>query len=159
MGLETEGDIILDQVLPTIQIKHNVFIIFHRGAGLILGNTPFNLELATHDQPAEQFTEHVTHKHPEGDDVSVSETWQMFSSSSTVARGSSLETPHSISVLGSSIGSACHVFVLDLDGWQHLVKDDEDLQFLREVLVDQSESIIQNLFRPSVRAAPVVFGT
>jgi histone-lysine N-methyltransferase SETD1 len=35
--------------------------------------------------------------------------------------------------------------VLDLDGWQHLVKDDEDLRFLREILLDQSESSIGNL--------------
>jgi histone-lysine N-methyltransferase SETD1 len=35
--------------------------------------------------------------------------------------------------------------VLDLDGWQHLVKDDEDLRYLREVLLEQSESNIGNL--------------
>lgn len=35
--------------------------------------------------------------------------------------------------------------VLDLDGWQHLVKDDEDLQFLREILLHQPESNIGNL--------------
>lgn len=28
--------------------------------------------------------------------------------------------------------------VLDVDGWQHLIKDDEDLQFLKEALEDQS---------------------
>jgi len=27
--------------------------------------------------------------------------------------------------------------VMDVDGWQHLIKDDEDLQFLKEALVDQ----------------------
>jgi histone-lysine N-methyltransferase SETD1 len=35
--------------------------------------------------------------------------------------------------------------VLDLDGWQNLVKDDEDLRFLREILLEQSESNIGNL--------------
>ncbi|CAG7916902.1 unnamed protein product [Penicillium olsonii] len=35
--------------------------------------------------------------------------------------------------------------VLDLDGWQHLIKDDEDLRFLREVLLDQSGSNIGSL--------------
>ncbi|KAJ5477269.1 Histone-lysine N-methyltransferaseH3 lysine-4 specific [Penicillium diatomitis] len=30
--------------------------------------------------------------------------------------------------------------ILDLDGWQQLVKDDEDFQFLREALVDHSAS-------------------
>ncbi|EPS27546.1 hypothetical protein PDE_02489 [Penicillium oxalicum 114-2] len=35
--------------------------------------------------------------------------------------------------------------ILDLDGWQQLVKDDEDLQFLREVLVDHSASNVGDL--------------
>ncbi|CAP74231.1 Histone-lysine N-methyltransferase, H3 lysine-4 specific [Penicillium chrysogenum] len=98
-------------------------------------------ELATHDQPAEQFTEHVTHKHPEGDDVSVSETWQaepIDEPRTEIEWGVSKDEPRATVEDDENI-------VLDLDGWQHLVKDDEDLQFLREVLVDQSESIIQNL--------------
>ncbi|KAK2741478.1 histone methyltransferase set1 [Myotisia sp. PD_48] len=36
--------------------------------------------------------------------------------------------------------------VLDLDGWQHLVKDDEDIRFLREVLDDQAPANIPNIF-------------
>lgn len=35
--------------------------------------------------------------------------------------------------------------VLDLDGWQHLVKDDEDMRFLREIMLDQSVSVVGNL--------------
>ncbi|KAI9854261.1 MAG: histone methyltransferase set1, partial [Pleopsidium flavum] len=35
--------------------------------------------------------------------------------------------------------------ILDLDGWQNLVKDDEDLRFLREVLDDQSPAKIGNV--------------
>ncbi|KAJ5343513.1 hypothetical protein MYU51_021571 [Penicillium brevicompactum] len=35
--------------------------------------------------------------------------------------------------------------VLDLDGWQNLIKDDEDLRFLREVLLDQPKSNIGSL--------------
>lgn len=35
--------------------------------------------------------------------------------------------------------------VLDLDGWQHLVKDDEDMRFLREIMLDQSASVVGNL--------------
>lgn len=35
--------------------------------------------------------------------------------------------------------------VLDLDGWQNLVKDDEDLLFLREILVNQFKSSVGNL--------------
>lgn len=35
--------------------------------------------------------------------------------------------------------------VLDLDGWQTLIKDDEDMQFLREALLDQPKSNIGSL--------------
>lgn len=35
--------------------------------------------------------------------------------------------------------------LLDLDGWQQLVKDDEDLRFLRETLLDQSAANLGNL--------------
>lgn len=35
--------------------------------------------------------------------------------------------------------------VLDLDGWQHLVKDDEDMRFLREIMFEQSVSVVGNL--------------
>ncbi|KAJ5487950.1 hypothetical protein N7530_002250 [Penicillium desertorum] len=98
-------------------------------------------ELATHDQPADQLTEHVAHKHTEGDDVSVSETWQaeaIDEPRTEIEWGVSKDEPRATVEDDENI-------VLDLDGWQHLVKDDEDLRFLREVLVDQSESIIQNL--------------
>ncbi|KAL4875591.1 complex proteins associated with Set1p component N-domain-containing protein [Aspergillus karnatakaensis] len=35
--------------------------------------------------------------------------------------------------------------ILDLDGWQSLVKDEEDLQFLRDILKEQPRSSIGNL--------------
>ncbi|KAL4783465.1 complex proteins associated with Set1p component N-domain-containing protein [Aspergillus varians] len=35
--------------------------------------------------------------------------------------------------------------ILDLDGWQNLVKDEEDLQFLRNILKEQPRSVIGNL--------------
>ena len=35
--------------------------------------------------------------------------------------------------------------VLDLDGWQNLIKDEEDLNFLRDVLTNQSKSNVGNL--------------
>ncbi|KAJ5736665.1 uncharacterized protein N7483_001790 [Penicillium malachiteum] len=35
--------------------------------------------------------------------------------------------------------------ILDLDGWQHLIKDDEDLRFLREVMADVVPSNIGNI--------------
>ncbi|KAL2007131.1 hypothetical protein VTN00DRAFT_8569 [Thermoascus crustaceus] len=35
--------------------------------------------------------------------------------------------------------------ILDLDGWQSLVKDDEDLRFLRDILADQPKSNVGNL--------------
>lgn len=35
--------------------------------------------------------------------------------------------------------------VLDLDGWQNLIKDEEDMRFLREILLDQAASKVGNL--------------
>jgi histone-lysine N-methyltransferase SETD1 len=35
--------------------------------------------------------------------------------------------------------------ILDLDGWQHLVKDDEDMRYLREILLEQSASVVRNI--------------
>ncbi|BDD63203.1 histone methyltransferase set1 [Monascus purpureus] len=35
--------------------------------------------------------------------------------------------------------------VLDLDGWQNLLKDEEDLRFLRDILLSQSRSDVGNL--------------
>ncbi|KAH0543493.1 hypothetical protein FGG08_002161 [Glutinoglossum americanum] len=35
--------------------------------------------------------------------------------------------------------------ILDLDGWQNLVKDDEDLRFLREVLEDETAADVGNV--------------
>ncbi|RDW57403.1 histone methyltransferase SET1 [Aspergillus mulundensis] len=35
--------------------------------------------------------------------------------------------------------------ILDLDGWQNMVKDEEDLQFLRDILKGQPTSVIRNL--------------
>ncbi|KAJ0420713.1 histone-lysine N-methyltransferase, H3 lysine-4 specific [Aspergillus carlsbadensis] len=37
------------------------------------------------------------------------------------------------------------LIVLDLDGWQNLVKDEEDLQFLRNILKEQAPSSVGNL--------------
>ncbi|KAL4913184.1 complex proteins associated with Set1p component N-domain-containing protein [Aspergillus aurantiobrunneus] len=35
--------------------------------------------------------------------------------------------------------------ILDLDGWQNLIKDEEDIQFLRNILKGQSKSVVGNL--------------
>ncbi|THC90926.1 hypothetical protein EYZ11_009614 [Aspergillus tanneri] len=35
--------------------------------------------------------------------------------------------------------------IMDLDGWQTLIKDEEDLHFLREILVEQQKTIVGNL--------------
>lgn len=35
--------------------------------------------------------------------------------------------------------------ILDLDGWQRLVKDEEDMCFLRDIMIDQSASVVGNL--------------
>ncbi|KAL4868741.1 hypothetical protein BDV12DRAFT_196906 [Aspergillus spectabilis] len=37
------------------------------------------------------------------------------------------------------------LIILDLDGWQNLIKDEEDLQFLRNILKEQSRSSVGNL--------------
>ncbi|KAG0158742.1 hypothetical protein PDIDSM_6261 [Penicillium digitatum] len=100
-------------------------------------------KLPTQDQSADQFTELVSHKHkhPEGDDLSVSETWNADPTDepkTEIEWGFSMDKPRATVEDDETI-------VLDLDGWQHLVKDDEDLRFLREILLDQSESTIQNL--------------
>ena len=36
-------------------------------------------------------------------------------------------------------------FVLDIDGWQHLVKDDEDLQFLKKTTTNSQQANISNV--------------
>ncbi|KAJ5514877.1 Histone-lysine N-methyltransferase [Penicillium fimorum] len=98
-------------------------------------------KLPPHDQPVDQFTEHVSHTHPEGDELSVSETWNaepIDEPKTEIEWGFSKDEPRATVEDDEAI-------VLDLDGWQNLVKDDEDLRFLREVLLDQSESIIRNL--------------
>ncbi|KAI2717450.1 hypothetical protein CBS147332_4330 [Penicillium roqueforti] len=98
-------------------------------------------KLQTHDQPADQFTENVPYKHPEDDDISISETWKaepIDEPRTEIEWAVSKDQPRATVEDNENI-------VLDLDGWQNLVKDDEDLRFLREILLDQSESIIQNL--------------
>ena len=35
--------------------------------------------------------------------------------------------------------------VLDLDGWQHTIKDEEDLRYLRQILADRSEESLGNI--------------
>ena len=37
--------------------------------------------------------------------------------------------------------------VLDVDGWQHTLKDEEDLRYLRQILVDRSEASLGNISR------------
>ena len=36
--------------------------------------------------------------------------------------------------------------VLDLDGWQHTIKDDEDLQYLRQILISRVAAKLGNIF-------------
>ncbi|KAE8389959.1 histone-lysine N-methyltransferase, H3 lysine-4 specific [Aspergillus alliaceus] len=38
-----------------------------------------------------------------------------------------------------------HAIIMDLDGWQSLIKDDEDLHFLRDILVGHPKSNVGNL--------------
>ncbi|KAJ5582729.1 Histone-lysine N-methyltransferase [Penicillium sp. DV-2018c] len=91
--------------------------------------------VATQDQPADELIEHVV-----GDDVSVSETKaeSLDEPRIEIDWGVSKDEPRATVEDDENI-------VLDLDGWQNLIKDDEDLRFLREVLQDQPESDIANL--------------
>ncbi|KAF9884099.1 histone methyltransferase set1 [Aspergillus nanangensis] len=38
-----------------------------------------------------------------------------------------------------------HTIIMDLDGWQNLVKDEEDLRFLQDILVEEAQSNVGNL--------------
>lgn len=97
--------------------------------------------LPPHDQPTDELIEHVSLKHAEPDDLPVSEAWKAESIDeprTEIEWGVSKDTPRATVEDDETI-------VLDLDGWQHLVKDDEDMRFLREILLDQRESSIGNL--------------
>ncbi|KAJ6082278.1 hypothetical protein N7499_007152 [Penicillium canescens] len=93
------------------------------------------------NEPKDQIIEHIPSKDFERDDLSVSEAYKLESINkpkTEIEWGVSRDEPRATVEDDENI-------VLDLDGWQHLVKDDEDLRFLREILLDQSESSIGNL--------------
>ncbi|KAJ5774648.1 Histone-lysine N-methyltransferase [Penicillium paradoxum] len=98
-------------------------------------------KLSTHDQPTDELSEHVLHEHAEPDDHVASEDLKaepLDEPRTEIDWGVSKDEPRATVQDDENI-------VLDLDGWQHLVKDDEDLRFLREILLDQAESKIGNL--------------
>ncbi|KAJ5748050.1 uncharacterized protein N7511_009746 [Penicillium nucicola] len=93
------------------------------------------------NEPDDEVAEYLTTKDFERDDLSVGEAYKVDSvdkPKTEIEWGVSRDEPRATVEDDENI-------VLDLDGWQHLVKDDEDLRFLREILLDQSESRIGNL--------------
>ncbi|KAK5796804.1 hypothetical protein VI817_006087 [Penicillium citrinum] len=75
------------------------------------------------------------------DDESVDEAWKTTAIDeprAEVSWGVSLDEPRATVEDDETI-------VLDLDGWQNLVKDDEDLRFLRQILLDQTASQIESV--------------
>ncbi|KAJ5911235.1 Histone-lysine N-methyltransferase H3 lysine-4 specific, partial [Penicillium subrubescens] len=83
----------------------------------------------------------VTDKGPVPDDLPIGEPWDTEVSEKPkpeIDWGVSKHEPRATVEDDESI-------ILDLDGWQQLIKDDEDIQFLREVLLNQSTSSLGDL--------------
>lgn len=91
--------------------------------------------------PADQYSEVVSGKGVAPDDVSVAEPWEtedLEKPKTEIEWGVSHHEPRATVEDDENI-------ILDLDGWQKLIKDDEDLQFLQEVLSDQPASNLGDL--------------
>lgn len=89
--------------------------------------------------PGDQYSELVSGKGP--DDLSVGEPWETEvpeKPKTEIEWGVSKHEPRATVEDDESI-------ILDLDGWQQLIKDDEDIQFLREILVNHSASNLGDL--------------
>lgn len=96
----------------------------------------------SHDQaPRGELADLVSVQDPLRDDISVNETWKLAAideQRAEVQWGVSQDEPRATVEDDETI-------ILDLDGWQHLVKDDEDMRFLRQILLDQTASHIESL--------------
>lgn len=91
--------------------------------------------------PADQYAELISEKGPVPDDLSVGEPWDTEVYEKPKAEidwGVSKHEPRATVEDDDTI-------ILDLDGWQQLIKDDEDIQFLREVMLNQSTSSLGDL--------------
>jgi len=97
-------------------------------------------EEATGKLPGEQVPDLILTKDFLSDDLSLDETLKTGPEEhkTEVDWGVSTDEPRATVEDDESI-------ILDLDGWQHLVKDDEDLRYLREILLEQSASAIGNI--------------
>lgn len=80
-------------------------------------------------------------KVPLYDDVSVPESWQTGRIGETKA-----EVDWSVSHdAPRATVEDDETAILDLDGWQRLVKDDEDMRFLQDIMLDQLASVVGDL--------------
>ncbi|KAJ5084318.1 Histone-lysine N-methyltransferase [Penicillium alfredii] len=107
----------------------------HSGAPIGIETGP------THAQREEQFSTLVSGKGVVREDLSASETWKsgpLEEPRTEIDWGVSKDEPRA--TVEDDVKAT-----LDLDGWQQLVKDEEDLQFLRYILLEQPKSQIGNL--------------
>lgn len=91
--------------------------------------------------PADKYSDLASVKGLAPDDLSVGEPWEAEipeKPKSEIEWGVSKHEPRATVEDDESI-------ILDLDGWQQLIKDDEDIQFLREVLANHSASNLGDL--------------
>jgi histone-lysine N-methyltransferase SETD1 len=90
---------------------------------------------------ADQYSELVSGKGIVPDDLAVGEPWEtevLEKPKTEIEWGVSHHEPRATVEDDESI-------ILDLDGWQQLIKDDEDIQFLREILLNHSASSLGDL--------------
>jgi histone-lysine N-methyltransferase SETD1 len=92
-------------------------------------------EDATSKLPGELDPELDLRKDSLRDDLSFDEPWK---AGAEIDWGVSTDEPRATVEDDETI-------ILDLDGWQHLVKDDEDMRYLREILLEQSASVVGNI--------------
>ncbi|KAJ5195149.1 uncharacterized protein N7498_008587 [Penicillium cinerascens] len=97
-------------------------------------------EEATSELRGEQDSDLVLTKDSLPDDLSFGEPWKTGTEKhkTEIDWGVSTDKPRATVEDDETI-------ILDLDGWQHLVKDDEDMRYLREILLEQAASVVGNI--------------
>ncbi|KAJ5157564.1 Histone-lysine N-methyltransferase H3 lysine-4 specific [Penicillium canariense] len=91
--------------------------------------------------PREQLSELIPGKDSVPDDLTASEPWEtevLEKPRTEIKWGVSKHEPR-------ATVEDDETTILDLDGWQQLIKDKEDMRFLREILLDQSTSSVGDL--------------
>ena len=97
-------------------------------------------EEATSELRGEQGPDLILTKDSLPDDLSFAEPWKTGTEEhkTEIDWGVSTDKPRATVEDDETI-------ILDLDGWQHLVKDDEDMRYLREILLEQAASVVGNI--------------